>query len=172
MFAFIISLCCSIVAVRSFAAHAFKKQKYLSWCFLSGVLKLALYKNLKYCRHPSVQPKKNLSGIRKRFTTRLSLCHYLWSTSAGRIVGERNWKSSSFFHSTCIFCFSFLDPKLSLALLPQSLCVLSSHMSCPALVAAAWHQHNETPAVRVLSCLWTDFFLSQGFFPHFPSNSL
>lgn len=34
-------------------------------------------------------------------------------------------KFSSFFHCTCIFCLSLLDPKLSLALLPQS-CV-----SCP-----------------------------------------
>lgn len=81
--------------------------------------------------------------------------------------GDFFFKFYSFFHCTCIFCGSFLDPKLSLALLPPSLCVKSSHLSCPALVAAAWHQHNEAPAQQgALPCLWTDFFLSQGFFFH------
>lgn len=145
-----------------------KSKSIYHYVFFLEFWNLLSLKISKYYGHPSIQPKKNLFGIRKRCTTRLSFCYYLWPTSTGRIVGIIFFLNFIHFSTAPVFfLYSFLDPKLSLALLPPSLCVKSSHLSCPALVAAAWHQHNEAPAQQgALPCLWTDFFLSQGFFFH------
>lgn len=47
MSTFIISSCCFIAGVKRYAASVFKKQKYLPSCFVSRVLKLPLFKDLK-----------------------------------------------------------------------------------------------------------------------------
>lgn len=72
-------------------------------------------------------------------------------------VGEKILKFFFPFYCTSIFCLSLLNPKPSLALFPQSIHLLSSHLDCPVLVTAAWPgisitklQHTEEQSVLTL----------------------
>lgn len=125
MSVFIISPCCSITAVRSFVACVFKKQKYLPWFFFPEFWNLLC---IKISKHQTVQLKKKIYLGSERAVPLDWACAFIYDQhQQGGLWEKKFWKFSSFFHCTCIFCLSLLDPKLSLAL---SL-ALPPCVSCP-----------------------------------------
>lgn len=151
----------------------FSKSKSICYdVFFLEFWNLLCIKTSKYCGNPSVQPKMNLFGIRKRCTPRLSLCIYLWSTPAGRTVGERNFDIFLHFSTAPLFfAFPFWIPK---SVLPSSLkaCVPSPpmwavlHLWSGISIMKLQHSKEHCPAFGRISSY------PRGLFPHFPTNSL